>query len=258
MNRKTLLTLLSGCLLLCACSHIYEPALYQQDIAYQPKPASFDTVKTANYISAGYNANTNSLYNDFLQSGQLNLSRGYVFNNFNLAYGAFGVLGNYQNQGSRGEAANFKNKFFGAYGGRASADVFVNSGRVDFRIIGVEMAYSHEFGSYARFRQFLNTQPGYYVDARTDLFSAGLTTEVIFHNVNNIGFQHGIRLFLGTTFGHNELDDTFYSNESTQNRTFYNIFPKASYFMKIKNFFIIVEKGKAGSTFVFVRLGYKF
>jgi len=258
MNRKTLFTFLSVCLLFCSCSHIYEPALYQQDIAYQPKPASFDTVKTANYISGGYNANPNSNNNDFLQSGQVNLSRGHVFDNFNLAYGAFGVLGNYQNQGGSGAAGNFKDKFFGAYGGRASADVFVNSGRVDFRIIGVEMAYSHEFGSYSRFRQFLNTQPGYYVDPRTDLFSAGITTEVIFHNVKNVNFQHGIRLFLGTTFGHNELDDTFYSNESAQNRAFDHLFPKASYFMKIKNFFVIIEKGKAGSTFAFVRLGYKF
>ena len=191
MALKSLVTLIFVTFIFSSCSHLYEPALYHQDIAYQPKPTSFDTVKTANYVSAGYNANTNSHYNDFLQSGQLNLSRGHIFNNFNLAYGAFGVLGDYQNQGSSGARLPIISvtSFLGHGAGRASANILVNSGRVDFRIIGFEMAYSHEFGAYARFRQFLATQPGYFVDPRTDLFSIGVSSEIIFHNVNNPGFQ---------------------------------------------------------------------
>eukprot|EP01037_Dinobryon_pediforme_P016259 gene16259-16438_t len=165
------------------------------DIAYQPKPASFDTVKIANYVSGGFNAYSNTHLNDFLVSGQFNLSQGYVFKNFNLAYGAFG--------------------------GRFSANAFVSSGRTDFRFIGIEMAYSHEFGSYADYRQYLNTQPGTFVDPRTNLFTIGLTTEVYFHNRNDSGFQHGIRGFLGTTLGYNELSTTYYTNETSTDRIFF-------------------------------------
>src|SRR5471030_228461 len=204
MNSKTLFALCCLAAVFSSCAHVYVPALYQQDIAYQPKPASFDSVKTANYISGGFNAYTNAHYNDFLTSGQFNLSRGHVFNHFNLAYGAFGVLGDYQNSAiNKGEPNYFSDKFFGAVGGRASANFFINSGRTDFRFIGMEMAYSHEFGDYANFRQAVLSQPNYYVDPRTELFSIGLTSEVLFHNVNNPGFQHGIRVYLGTTLGHN-------------------------------------------------------
>ncbi|TWI94358.1 hypothetical protein JN11_04749 [Mucilaginibacter frigoritolerans] len=255
MNIKfTCLTLFIA-VLFASCSHLYEPALYHQDIAYQPKPASFDTTKAANYVSGGLYANSNTHYNDFLVSGQFNLSRGYVFNNFNLAYGAFGVFGDYQSDQSNHNAPNyFSDKFFGAVGGRFSANAFVTSGRTDFRFIGVEMAYSHEFGSYADYRQYLNTKPGYFVDPRTNLFTIGLTSEVYFHNINDVGFQHGIRLFLGTTVGYNELNTTYFTNQTSTEKMFNSIFPKVSYFIKVKDFFGTVE---AGENF-FIRFGYKF
>jgi hypothetical protein len=255
MNLKfTCLTLFIA-VLFASCSHLYEPALYHQDIAYQPKPASFDTIKVANYVSGGFNANANTHYNDFLTSGQINLSRGYVFNNFNLAYGAFGVFGNYNNDISNRSAPNyFTDKFFGVVGGRFSANAYVNSDRVDFRFIGFEMAYSHEYGSYANFRQYLNTKPGYFVDPRTDLYTVGLTSEVYFHNINDVGFQHGIRLFLGSTLGYNELTTTYYNSHNSVEGSIVGIFPKVSYFIKVKNFFGTVE---AGEDF-FIRFGYKF
>jgi hypothetical protein len=245
-------------ILFASCTHIYEPALYHQDIAYQPKPTSFDTVKATNYISGGLNYYANSNYNDFLVSGQLNLSRGYVFNNFNLSYGAFGVFGQYQSdEDSKSETNYFSDKYFEVVGGRFSANAFVTSGRTDFRFIGVEVAYSHEFGTFADFRQYLSTQPGYYVNPQRNLLTLGLTTEVIFHNVNNKGFQHGIRGFLGTTFGYNNI----YNNPKVSENYFsditgggFNIFPKVSYFIKVKNYIGTIEVGNA----LFLRFGYKF
>src|SRR6202012_1285125 len=102
------------------------------------------------------------------------VSRGYVFNNFNLAYGAFGVVGDYE-KGTEDSnyPNNFTDKFFGAVGGRFSANLFTTYDRMDFRYLGVEMAYSHEFGSYANFRKTVSTLPGYHVDARTDLLTLG-------------------------------------------------------------------------------------
>lgn len=255
MNAKTLWLLCCVCAAFASCSHVYSPALYHQDIAYQPKPTSFDKEKSASYISAGLNAYTNTNLNDGIVSGQLNLSRGHVFNNFNVAYGAFGVLGDYQNGSSDTKSASyFSDKFFGAVGGRASANFFVHEGRADIRFIGIEAAYSHEFGDYAPYRQKLQNIGGYFVDPRVDLFTVGLTTEVIFHNRNDDDFQHGIRGFLGTTLGHNNLDDTYYNNETATTKMFRHIFPKASYFIKFKDYFGTLEVGSA----VFARFGYKF
>lgn len=243
-------------LLLCsACSKVYAPALYHQDIAYMPKPASFDEQHTANYASVGLNLHTDPNFNDALVSGQLNLSRAHTFDNVNVAYGAFTVFGDYQNgSDNRGDGNYFKDKFFGAVGGRFSANFFVNNDRVDFRFIGVEAAYSHEFGDYASYRQSLINQPGYFVDPRTNLFSIGLTTEVLFHNQNNKLFQHAIRGYLGTTLGYNAINEIEHGNDTATERMFRNIYPKASYCIMFKNYFGTIEAGSA----VFLRFGVKF
>ncbi len=254
MNLKQLLTVFAAAIFFASCSKVYSPALYHQDIAYQPKPASFDSVKSRTYASAGLNTYLNSNLSDLVVSGQVNLSRGYVFNNFNLAYGAFGVFGDYENGAiQQGQPNYFTDKFFGAVGGRASANFFINSGRTDFRFIGMEMAYSHEFGDYANFRQSVLSQPNYYVDPRTELFSIGLTSEVLFHNVNNPSVQHGIRVYLGTTLGHNRLEDTYYTDQTAEAKLFRNIYPKASYFITFKQFFGTFEAGQN----IFIRFGVK-
>ena len=255
MKIKLPIVIVSALVLLSSCSRVYTPALYHQDIAYLPKPASFDKESTANYVSAGLNMHSNSSLSDVVVSGQLNLSRAHTFNNFNVAYGAFGSLGDYQNGSDDKSQPNyFKSKFFGAVGGRFSANAFVNNGNVDFRFIGVEAAYSHEFGDYASFRRSVVGQPDVNVDPRTNLFSMGLTTEVLFHSQNNTDFQHGIRGFLGTTFGYNPINDSFYSDDTATERMFRNIYPKASYFIKFKDYFGTIEVGSA----VFLRAGLKF
>jgi len=262
MYLKILITVVAVLFIFSSCSHLYEPALYHQDIAYMPKPASFDTAKTANYISIGYNANTNTHYNDFIQNGQINISRAYVFDNFNIAYGAFASLGEYQSdqttQNGKTDPNYFTDKFWGAYGARASANFFVNSDNADIRFIGMEMAYSHEFGDYANFRQVLSNRGGSFVDPRKDLFTIGLTSEVLFHGVYHTGVQHGLRFFLGTTVGHNQLNDTFYTNEAPPDRLFREVFPRFSYFLKFKNYFGIAEIGLPFTTVINVRFGYKF
>lgn len=255
MRLKLLLFLCGGMMLLNACSnHTYTPALYHQDIAYQPKPASFDSLKTANYISGGMNYYTDQTWSDLLISGQLNYSRGHVFKNANLAYGVFGVAGDYERGDAGSPPNNFKDKFFGAVGARMSANLFTPYERMDFRYLGFEMAYSHEFGSYSNFRNYIKTQPGYRADTRTDLVTLGLTTEIIFHNQNNVQIEHGIRGFLGGTFGPNPLNNTDYISQDLTPTFFRTIFPKVSYFINVKSFFGVAEIGSA----IFVRAGYKF
>ncbi len=255
---KTKLYILAAGLLLMlsACERqIYTPALYHQDIAYQPKPASFDSAKTANYLSGGLNYYLDQTWTDLLVSAQFNYSRAHVFDNFNLSYGAFSVLGDYDQSSSGTSPNDFSYKFFGAVGARASANLFTSYERMDFRYLGIEMAYSHEFGSFAAFRHFLNSQPGYQADTRTELFTVGLTSEILFHNQNNINIEHGIRFFLGGTFGPNPVGDNIaFSSSSLTPQFFHDIFPKVSYFINAKHFFGVGEFGSG----IFLRAGYKF
>ncbi|MGZ3752541.1 MAG: hypothetical protein ACXVB0_08475 [Mucilaginibacter sp.] len=256
MKNKALFALFCLGTLFSACSnHTYAPALFHQDIAYQPKPASYDSVKTASYISGGINFYTDPTWADMLVSSQFNYSRGHVFNNFNIAYGAFGILGDYEHGSSSSPAPNnFTDKFFGAVGTRASANLFTSYERMDFRYLGIEMAYSHEFGSYANFRQTVSTLPGYNVDTRTDLLTMGLTSEVIFHNIKNTNIQNGIRLFIGGTFGNDAFNEKYLSHRYIEPGIFNTIFPKVSYFLKVNHFFSTIEAGKQ----VFLRAGYSF
>jgi len=78
MNTKLLLITGFITLLFASCSQVFSPALYHQDIAYQSKPTSFDTVKDVNYVSGGLYMNSGTNYNDVLVSGQFNISRGQV------------------------------------------------------------------------------------------------------------------------------------------------------------------------------------
>lgn len=242
-----------------SCSHVYTPALYHQDIAYQPKPASFDSVKFQTYVSGGLNLYANTDYTDFLTSGQLNISQGAVFNHFNLAYGVFGAIGNYNNSRTdsakaQNTPANFSNKYFAAVGGRLSANYFFTKGRFDFRIIGFEAAYSHESGSFADFRKSIISDSRYDDDPRTDLFSIGLTSEILFHNTGDINFQNGIRGFLGTTFGKDDVDINSVQSYQTGANFLHKLYPKISYFIKYKNYFGTIETGNG----LFIRAGLQF
>lgn len=264
MNIKNLLLAFFITLLFTSCSHVYTPALYHQDIIYQPKPSSSDSVKAATYVSAGYNDYGNSNLSDGLQSGELDISRGLYHKRFNLAYGAFGVFGDYENYSIKPTQANyFTDKYFGAVGARASANLLYTEGNTDYRYLGVEVAYSHEYGAYANFRQYLNTQPqqGYYVDPTTNLFTLGLTTEILIHSRSN-KFRQGFRLFVGTTLDYNNLSDKYYYNKNLSQPDLphglqngqHKFFPKATYFIKFKNYFGTIE----GVDGFFVRLGYQF
>ena len=252
MNLRLLFSVCCIALLLASCSHDYEPALYHQDIVYMPKPASFDSVKSATYISGAFSYNINSNGDDQALSGQLNISEGHTFKNFNLAYGAFAVYGNYQNLAvNSGEPNYFTNKYFGAVGARFAANTYFTSHNVDYRLLGVEAAYSSEYGAYAGYRDYLTQQPGFYADNRTYLFSIGGTSEVVFHGYRNPLLQHGVYVFVGTTTGNSSLDASFYNSNSN---SLYRPLIKAGYFFKFKHLFGTAEVGNM----LFFRAGYAF
>jgi len=265
MTLKTLSAICSITVLLISCGpNVYMPALYHQDITYQPKPSSFDSVKTANYISGSYSLYSNSNLDDQLESGQINLGRGHIYEHFNLAYGAFAAFGDYTNLAiNPGKPGYFKDKFFGAVGGRVSGNLLASDDGNDYRYLGFEAAYSHEFGAFANFRQYLKSQPGYYVDPRADLFTVGLTTEILIQSQKHKKLQQGFRLFEGTTLGYNNLTNSFYNNKNISKQLApeifetgnYKFFSRASYFIKIGNYFGTAEYYVNGLS---IRFGHKF
>lgn len=254
MNLKLVFCLLGMAALASSCSdHVYAPALHRSDIAYLPKPVSADTSKSATYITAGITYDTNINPADNLTSGQFNLSHANTFDHFNLAYGAFGVLGSYHNgELQPSDPYYFRDKFFGAGGLRLSGDYFIKGRNVDFRIIGFEAVYSHEFGDYARFRKAVTNQPNFFTDTRTDLFTLGGTTEVVFHAGYNAEKKFGFRVFAGGTFG----PDNIYRNNNS-NYTYSSLnhgIVTVAYFMQIKRYVLIAE----GGYYFQFRLGYQF
>jgi len=256
MKLKTLIAIICSPVLFYGCSsHVYAPALYHQDIAYMPKPASFSKEKVAAYASGGVNLYSDPTYQNTQESAQFNLSQGFRFDKANFAWNVFGVAGDYsKSQDINGQYVDFKDKFFGAAGARISANLFTTYEKMEWRYLGFEAVYSREFGDYANYRKQVAPNPDYLADPRTELVSVGLTTEFVFHG-QNTEIVHGIRGFLGTTFGRNILNDPRYDDQNDFNtRLFRAMVPRASYFINIRQFFAVAEVGNA----FFLRAGVKF
>lgn len=233
-------------------TNIFGPALYHSDIAYLPKPLSSDSTHHSNYVSAAlYSSSGAEPTNDDdeITRGELTIGQGFTFGHFNVAYDVFGALGGYNNYTDPSDSYSFSSKFFGAGGGRFSADAFITSGRVDIRFIGFEMAYSHEFGDYAIYRKEVNG-PYIYTNKRTDITTLGEASEVIWHS-SDPDVQFGLRLFVGRTLGDN---DYRYQNTFL---TYYSSGPAGSlaYFMQVHRYFFVGEINNNGGQ---LRVGLRF
>jgi hypothetical protein len=187
--------------------HIFEPALYQNDIVYQPKPSSLDIKKSSFYISGAYGQSTTSNISLSTNIGELEISRAHVFKVFNLSYGLYGLIGSEVNGDSKIDslvAVNpfiFKSKSFSALGARLSMNLLYTHNRMDFRYLGFEVAYSHEMGDYLAYRKQVYPLPGYYSSTLNNLVTLGGTTEIVFSPEKSFITQYSFRLFIGQTFG---------------------------------------------------------
>ncbi|GAB3932673.1 hypothetical protein [Mucilaginibacter myungsuensis] len=185
-------------------NRFYAPALYQNDVSYLPKPSTFDSSKSATYISigGGFNQTVNS--SNSVSFGELNISEGHNFGTANLSYGMFGSLGaidNSNHDNEKSDPNSFASKNFGALGGRAAFNFNKAMDNVNFRFFGVEAAYSREFGDFAAYRRQVALLPNYNAITRTEMLTLGATSEILWHSPNNKNTQHALRGFIGKTFG---------------------------------------------------------
>lgn len=246
-----------------SCSkHFFAPALYNDDVSYQPKPASFDSIKSATYVSIGEGFNQAVDLNNTISFGELDISQGHVFNNVNLSYGAFGVLGAIDNSNHENELKDpysFGSKTFAGLGGRASVNMFKVIDNINFRYIGVEAVYSKEYGDFAAYRREVQNVPDYHASTRTEMFTLGATSEVIWHDRNNTNKQYALRLFLGKSFGdYSELKYTSNSDEFKVPE--FPLYLTVGYFMQFNHFWGAAELTRNDISIpgVRVKVGYRF
>jgi hypothetical protein len=262
----SLVVLLSSCSTKGPQLNSYGPALYKNDVAYLPKPLSTDSSHHASYISASVTSTSGANpynSNDMLTRGEINFGQGFTGKNFNIAYSVFGTAGSYDNMTdlTTNDTHYFNSKFFGAVGGRCSANTFITSGRVDIRIIGIEMAYSREFGGYATYRKSVTDTANFYTNNRTELVTIGGTSEVVWHS-HDPKIQFGFRVFIGYTLGDNSYRNNgatapFTYDPFTQNNSASYIAQNSSlaYFMQIHQYFFVAEVNSTGGQ---LRLGLRF
>jgi hypothetical protein len=264
---------LAMALLLSSCSrHYYAPALFNNDISYLPKPASFDTAKSAVYISGGAGFGQGADVNhDGIGFGSIEASAAHTFKGANLAYGVFGFAGSITNGNSgddndntyyTGKPGNYAYQgskgVYGA-GARLSGNLYSKIDNVDFRFLGFEAVYSKEFGNYARYRKLVSGVDDYYAYTQTRLLTVGLTSEALWHGAYNKDRQYALRGFLGRTFGHYNRKAGPYDDGVTLQ----SVYLAASFYMQIKRFFYITElSATPGSLYVIpefrMKFGYKF
>lgn len=245
-----------------SCSkHYYAPALYNHDISYQPKPASFDSVKSATYVSLGGGFNEAIDDKNSISFGEFDISQGHAFKNVNLSYGAFGFVGgidNYNYENETKDPYSFSSKGFAGIGGRASVNMFKVLDNVDFRYFGVEATYSKEYGDFASYRRLVQNLPDYHASTRTEMFTIGGTSEVIWHSRHSKNNQYALRLFLGKSIGdYSELKTT--SNEDFKMPQF-PLYLSVGYFMQIKNIWGAAEltRNDIAMPGLRIKFGYKF
>lgn|GEM_PF-303124 len=248
----------------CQTTKIFTPALYHTDIAYLPKPTSVDSNHLQTYISGGLGSISGYNNIDLITVYQAEVSQGWIFKNFNLAYGGFANAGNVTNTPNTPDSVNrkdpyfFDQKGFSALGARVSMNFYQNSGRWTYRILGFEAAYSHEFGDYALYRQSILNAPNYSTTAQTNLLTLGASSEILlegrFHPYNKFGF----RFFAGQTIG----NYNFVLENGAKYFSASRIAPYINYafFVQLRNYFLVADYNSLiyDLSSIRIKIGYHF
>ncbi|MBD1366506.1 hypothetical protein IDJ77_22015 [Mucilaginibacter sp. ZT4R22] len=190
-----LLLAITLCVLSSCTTRYYAPGLYQNDVQFMIKPHSKDSVKTRVYASGAYLAQSGAGGQGSSNSGVLNIYQSRTIPHFNFSYGVMGYTGVYtQTQTTTtGTATNnlFINKSFSGYGFNGSTSFYLSTKKTDFRLIGVDLSYTHEGGDFLAFRKAQVGQPNVQSAAQPQLFTYGIFSEFIVkaNETTNFGFK---------------------------------------------------------------------
>lgn len=266
--------ILSICLL-SSCEVYLTPAILGHNIAYQPKPMVADSLKTSNYVSVSFAAGSSpNSYSLGLSSddrvninmGMLNYSRGHVYKNLNLSYGGFINYGEAHSQSNNKDFAAFNKSFFNV-GLRTSIGYHItsNNGNTDFRLINWENAISKESGDYADYRKngyhnHINNPDDLtkmYFSKQTDVWTTGLSSEIIWRSVRKKDTHHAFRLFLGgspNVESNLNKKGAIFSDAYLGFKTNFSV----SYYLQLKQFYMIYENGVDYNMAAKITFGHRF
>lgn len=194
----------------CKSSTFYTPIRQNQDMVYQAKPARFDSIKTNYYVSGNMYNDAAANVKDEINMVELQLSRAHLLGKrFNLAYGVFSFWGSYDNNSlTSDDDYYFTKKKFHGYGFRSSVNYILypdGEDNSDLRFPCFEFSYSKESGAFAAYRKMMLNQPYYFTNDNTDLYTAGLSFEYIWHNWRKKHIRYSIRCFKGWTLENNDF-----------------------------------------------------
>jgi hypothetical protein len=226
MRKKRTAFLLLACTLVLTGCYVNRQAVYVSPFngnsnTYHTLPLRADSLASALFVNAAYASGsvnytqgTDKLSNnapgsDYVHSFQLSVYRTHNLGSFELYYGLTGSLGNYTlnkfDSLGNDPSVNYQlinqnagKKFFGGYGASGGLDLVIPfSDGGEWRVIGFETTFTHEFGDYLQFRKQFPDSAATYI-ARSNFYGTiGGFTEFIWGRYSHFG----IRLEKGAVMG---------------------------------------------------------
>lgn len=184
---------------------------------YVAKPEYQGKKESALYVSGEFgNSNVSNRQNGTNRNpkyfGGLNLHRAHTAKNFNTYYGVGGQFGsfdfsreNFVNINSDINIPAGKQSYYAIHA-KGGVNYLVSTPSIDFRVLGVDLGYIHEFGPYQETLKAIEAANAEFMGAIDDVdvfrkassLYLGLNTEVLFKlNENN---SIGVNPFVGNSF----------------------------------------------------------
>lgn len=272
MEKKFLSSLSLAALLLSSCARWINPAFTgSSNIDYLPRPIYNENKKSSRlYVSGTLNYSENGDASGKTNLAMLNIHRGHTFKHFNFAYGFFGAIGGikYNDRGNFYKndppIESFSKNILG-YGFRSTVGfqtISLNK-ETNFRLLNLEMAFSSEQGAFKDFRNSLynggkiTKSRDVYVSNLSNIFTAGVSTEVIKNNFFHIkNFEASLRFFVGIS---PKLNDSYKNiSESESHRVYSEEFIILSSMLKYNHLFSTVQMGGDRNFGAKFAIGYTF
>lgn len=193
----------------CGVDRVYTSGSYGDLKSHTAKPEYKGEKEKAIYVSAAYatgkhsQLNNSENFSDTKSIFSANIHKSVTGKYYNYYYGVGGAFGNYTfTQGLEENIEAGEQKNFFNINSKAGINYTWTREKFDFRFIGLEVAYHHEFGSY---QDKLKTLENAYEDdlsilifQEASMFSWNLYSEVVYKINKNNAVEFGI--FAGAIF----------------------------------------------------------
>ncbi|MBL7770749.1 MAG: hypothetical protein JNK20_17360 [Flavipsychrobacter sp.] len=212
----------------CSSSTLFRSPYTNQQQTYHVMPALSDEQTTASYLSGSVTSGASNefLRDDFqLFQGKWHIA-GKLGRNLQGYVGLHGSAGAYDISETAfdlydydpvtGMPREFKGptgtKFMGSLGSTAGLAIVLPLGdRVEWRVLGVESSYGHEFGDYYKIRRSLPDSAILLADRRNTHITLGGFTEWIFKS-SNPDKRIGVQLAMGSSLHRLRNEEKVYNN----------------------------------------------